>query len=481
MQETITILHLDDDPLELRQFARALNQSTDTLFHVISFESLAHLYNNLEKVKKADIAVLDIHLADGSLFEAKISPVAAIRKYHPDIVTLISSALDDPRSVLKSLQAGADNFFIKKNNQKDLVERLLSVRRTALLKRGVQFSTIKDTRRDVEIRFVGDMMRKIAMRVPQIMNSAICSVYIEGESGTGKEVVVDIFAALAGHDVPFVKLNCGSISENLIESELFGHARGAFTGAHHDRQGVIEAASGGWLFLDEVSSLSHSAQTALLRVLENQEVIRLGETKTRRVNVRYLAASNVSLKEIVQQGTFRNDLWQRLRETEIILKPLRERKNEIPELVSFFCETMQRGPYTIEHTALNVLSMLPWEEGNVRELRNCLRAMTEHQNKGMLSPMGIPERILSTFYADGDELLLNGEDSHFVTIAIQSQNGRLLTFDEMSTALLKTVFDKILTEHGKINVSKLAKNLNIARSTLLIKMKEVLKANLIIN
>lgn len=481
MQETITVLHLDDDPLELRQFARALNQHPGGLFQVISFENISALYDNLEKIKKVDIVVLDIHLADGSLFEAKISPVAAIRKYHPDVVTLISSALDDPRSVLKSLQAGADNFFIKKNHQEDLVERLISVRRAALLKRGVQFSAIKDVRRDVEIRFVGDMMRKIAVRVPQIMNSAICSVYIEGESGTGKEVVVDIFAAFVGHDVPFVKLNCGSIPENLIESELFGHVRGSFTGAQSDRQGVIEAASGGWLFLDEVSSLSASAQTALLRVLENQEVIRIGENRARKVNVRCLAASNIPLKEYVLKGRFRNDLWQRLRETEIILKPLRERKEEIPELVAFFCETMHRGPYTIEHTALNILSMLPWNEGNVRELRNCLRAMTEHQNEGVLSPMSIPERILSTFQVEKEEELLNGGDTHFVTIPIQDQNGQLLTFDEMSSALLKAVFNRILVEHGKINVSKLAKNLNMARSTLLIKMKEMLKSALIIN
>ena len=229
---------------------------------------------------------------------------------------------------------------------------------------------------------------------------------------------------------------------------------------------MLESASGGWFFLDEVASLSSSAQVALLRVLENQEVTRIGESFPRKINVRFIAATNVPLHHRVEEGKFRNDLWQRLCETEIILKPLRERKNEIPDLISFFCKTMRGGPYKIENTAMNVLCQLPWSEGNVRELRNCLRAMTEHQTHKILTPMGIPERIL----LKNKDITENNDDTGLIIIPLKDEFGNLQTFEQMTDLLLKKYIH--LTSNDKINISQLAKQLGIARSTLQIKIKK---------
>lgn len=476
----VTIIHLDDDPLELRHLKRMLERSKqlhNTEVEIFSCSQITDFKSHLEQIQKVDVVILDIHLSSQETnlaeYESGISLVSLVRKHHPHSVILMSSNLDDPQNVLKSLRVGADEFLSKKTIDEQFLGKLLSIRKSALLKRGLFSDHILDEKRNTKIPIVGSLMEKIAGRIPQIIRSAICSVYIEGESGTGKEVVVDLFAALLGN-VPFVKLNCGTISQSLLESELFGHAKGSFTGALTDKQGMIEAASGGWLFLDEISSLSEGAQVALLRALENQEVIRLGETKARKINVRFLAASNVPLQQLVEKGLFRNDLWQRLRETEIILTPLRERQEEIADLAKLFCQTMQGGPYSIDETALNILRQLPWKEGNVRELRNCLRAMTEHNHNRVLSPMGIPERILNSAPCQmGSTVQDKNEPECGVFVPLKNSQGDLLTYNEMEDVFFTSLINKIEETEGKINITKLAQKLNVARSTLQAKMKKI--------
>jgi DNA-binding NtrC family response regulator len=466
-----TLLHLDDDPLELRALARHFQKEHSLVpFQVHSFLSLKEFKAALGKLHKVDFAILDICLSD-QLSQNGISVVGELKKYHPNSIVFISSNLDDPDSVLQSLRAGADEFLSKRIKPQHLLEKILHVRTSVLLKRGDhQEST--DQFSFVENKYCGESVSKISKRIPQIIRSAVTSVYIEGESGTGKEIVADLFSKYA-KNTPFVKMNCGSISQSLLESELFGYVKGAFTGAVADKLGVIEAASGGWLFLDEVASLSASAQVALLRVLENQEVTRIGESFAKKVNLRFIAASNVPLMQAVEAGTFRNDLWQRLCETEIILKPLRERRNEIPHLISFFCRTMQGGPYQIDQTALNVLCQLPWSEGNVRELRNCLRAMTEHQIQGVLSPMSIPERILSKtnhiFFNKQSKVIEKTE----IVLPIHDKQGKYLSYPELCHLLLKNYVEILFSKGFKI--SCIAKTLKIARSTLQIKLKTIIK------
>ena len=202
------------------------------------------------------------------------------------------------------------------------------------------------------------------------------TVLITGESGTGKELAAQAIHALsARHEKPFLSINCGAIPETLLESELFGHVRGAFTGAVRDKAGIFEAADGGTLLLDEIGDISPLLQLKLLRVLQEHEVQRVGATRPRKVDVRLLAATNKDLAALVKEGTLRDDFYYRVHVFEITLPPLRERREDIPLLVEHFMrDVAQRNHKAVTGIARDALQRLmahPWP-GNIRELRNAI-------------------------------------------------------------------------------------------------------------
>jgi len=202
------------------------------------------------------------------------------------------------------------------------------------------------------------------------------TVLIQGESGTGKELVAKaIHASSERADAPFIAINCGNIPSDLLESELFGHVRGAYTGATTSKKGLFEAANGGTLFLDEVSTISQEIQAKLLRVIQEREFRRLGSLENVQIDVRIIAASNTDLQEAVRQGTFRDDLYYRLNVIVVKIPPLRERTEDIPMLSRHFInkygEENQRDGLFLEPAALKVLMEYPWP-GNVRELENVI-------------------------------------------------------------------------------------------------------------
>jgi transcriptional regulator with PAS, ATPase and Fis domain len=217
---------------------------------------------------------------------------------------------------------------------------------------------------------------KAVFRLIERVAATTSSVMIYGESGTGKELVAQaIFANSNRRDKPFVSLNCGAIPENLLESELFGHAKGAFTGAVRDHAGLIETADQGTLFLDEVSELHAPLQAKLLRFLQEGETRRVGENRVRKFNVRIIAATNRDLEQAVHDGAFREDLFFRLNVIPISLPPLRERPEDVPLLASHFlqrlCEEHGRNISSFKPQALKALLEYPWP-GNVRELENAI-------------------------------------------------------------------------------------------------------------
>ena len=230
-----------------------------------------------------------------------------------------------------------------------------------------------------------DVYRLVRLAAPRMAN-----VLLIGETGTGKEIIAKAVHKLSRRaDGPFIRVNCGALHENLLESELFGHVKGAFTGAVENKTGRFEAAHGGTIFLDEINSTSPKLQVKLLRVLQEREFERVGESTTKRVDVRFIAATNASLEELVEEGQFREDLYYRLNVIPVVLPPLRERREDIPLLAQFFlrryadqhkCPLPELTPPTAE-----ALKAHDWP-GNVRELENTLERLIVLADGGPITP-----------------------------------------------------------------------------------------------
>ena len=240
-------------------------------------------------------------------------------------------------------------------------------------------------RKEVETRYQfqnlicnSEVMQQLAHLLEKVSRSDV-SILVTGETGTGKSMVARaVHYASTRSSKPFVTVDCGALPENLLESELFGHLKGAFSGAVHDRTGLIEEADGGTLFLDEISNTTLDLQAKLLRVLQEGEIRKVGENKPRKVDVRVLAATNSPIREAVEDGTFREDLFYRLNVVPVEMPPLRERKEDISTLAMLFlekaCERSGRELMSFTEEAMGLLEAAPWR-GNVRELENSVEKL----------------------------------------------------------------------------------------------------------
>ena len=238
-------------------------------------------------------------------------------------------------------------------------------------------------------------MNEVCETIAKVAPTA-ATVLINGESGTGKEVVARaIHKSSTRANRPWVAVNCAAIPENLLESEMFGHVKGSFTGAVSDKEGLFEAANGGTLFLDEISSMPLILQGKFLRALQEREIRRVGDTKSLPIDVRIIAASNSNLEEAVVKGTFRSDLFYRLAVIMIDIPPLRERREDILPLARHFITEevgKVREPPTISDAAAQLLMAYDWP-GNVRELENCMRHALTFWRQGEITPKELPSRV----------------------------------------------------------------------------------------
>ncbi len=287
----------------------------------------------------------------------------------------------------------------------------------------------------------------------QVVSKNDVTVLIQGESGTGKELIaVKIHALGRRAHGPFIKVSCAALPETLLESELFGHVRGAFTGAIKDKAGRFELADKGTIFLDEVGDMSLSIQVKLLRVLQERKFERVGGTRTVTVDVRVIAASNRNLQKATKEGRFREDLFYRLNVIPITVPPLRERKEDIPLLVSFIIERLagqgQRKAVSVSPEAMGVLMDYDWP-GNVRELENALEFALVRKTGDILLPQFLPPWI-----TEGDE---KADDSRQLLRAVVGDRER------------EEIVKKLAQCQGK--VSETAKALGVGRTTLWRKMK----------
>lgn len=347
------------------------------------------------------LQLLQQYIFDIAFVDLKMSPMdgievlAEIKQYSPNTTVIIMTAHGSIDTAVVAIKKGADDYLQKPFDFEELklfAQKVLAhhqlVHEVAELREelaSMQGSGEIITRNRVMIEQLD-----VAARVAE---SAI-SILVEGESGTGKELVAHYIHQKSNRaDKPFVKVNCAAIPEQLLESELFGHVRGAFTGALKDRQGRFELADGGTIFLDEIGELSLSIQSKLLRVLQTKDFERVGENITRKVDVRVISATNRNLDEALKEGNFREDLFYRLNGVRIKLPSLRERPEDVPLLIHHFLKKISKDrDIIISQEADKVLKAYRWS-GNVRELENVIERAALLTSNGIIEPMHLPEEI----------------------------------------------------------------------------------------
>jgi DNA-binding NtrC family response regulator len=339
--------------------------------------------------EKPDLMVLDIKMEDKDGMDI----LRQAKALDPNLPVIILTGYNDSHGAVRAIKAGASDYFPKPFETNDLVRAIHHALSERLLKGKVEdlSNKLQETRSLKEQMGPSDAVVRIISEVNRVAESNF-TVVIIGETGSGKELIASaIHEASPRSKAPFVAVDCGAIPETLLESELFGHEKGAFTGAEIQKPGKIEVAQGGTLFLDEISNMPMGSQAKLLRVLQEKKVYRVGGTKPISVNVRLLVASNQDLHALTESGSFRRDLFYRLNEFSIVVPPLRERKEDIPYLAKRFLDfaniELKKNVKGFSESALNVMFNYPWP-GNVRQLRSTIR------RAGLLADEFITEKHL---------------------------------------------------------------------------------------
>ena len=335
--------------------------------------------NGSDALKAVQTEIFDLVISDVKMPGLNgIDVLKTVKEVSPETVVIMITAYATAETAVEAMKLGAYDYITKPFK----VDEIKLIIQKALEKGHLRKENIL-LRREIESRagfenFIGksEPMQRVFSLIRQVADTR-STVLITGESGTGKELVARaIHFNSTRKDRPFVTVNCGALPETLLESELFGYMKGAFTGAAANKQGLFEAANSGTIFLDEISATTPALQIKLLRVLQEREFMRLGGTTDIKVDVRVIAASNKDLLAEVSKGLFREDLYYRLNVIQIHLPPLRDRREDIPVLVDFFLNKFSsgKGPKKIAPDALQMLMSYRWA-GNVRELENTIERL----------------------------------------------------------------------------------------------------------
>lgn len=334
-----------------------------------------------------------------------------VRRVREDVVIVAVTRSNSRTIPLKASQAGADEFFLAPLD----FQELQIVLWRAIEKRSLQLEGQRLVEQaEAKSAFCGliggsDAMLKVYQAIQAVADSNT-TVVLRGESGTGKELIARaIVQSGSRRDKPYVCLNCSAIPESLIESELFGHEKGAFTGADAAKAGLIESANGGTLFLDEITTLDHGLQSKLLRVLQERVVQRVGGRVAKKIDFRLIAATNDDLEELVKQGRFREDLYYRINVVPIFVPPLREREGDLPLLVDHFLRLYSaannKPMKQLTPEALEIMEDYAWP-GNVREVENVVQRLVLMGNGSFIRAENLPQQLLYSSAASQQAILI---------------------------------------------------------------------------
>ena len=442
-----------DDERSIRDGCREVAQSLGFTTYVA--ENAEHASRVIETAS-IDVLLLDLRLPGPGGLEI----LRDVKRRRPETVVVVITGYATVQSAVQAMKHGAYDYVTKPFNLEEL--RLLLERVVGHLQLTSENRLLREQIKSKQ-GFGSIVGRSPEMeKLYRIISKASHSthpVLILGESGTGKELVArSIHFSGPYHDKPFIPVDCGSLVPTLVESELFGYVKGAFTGAVRSKDGLLAMAEGGTIFLDEIGELPVDLQAKLLRALQEKEIRPVGGTKTVPINVRILAATNRDLEQCVAQGSFRRDLYFRLNVLTLRIPPLRERKQDIPLLTGHFLERLARATgvqRNISDEALKLLLAYDWP-GNIRELENCLERACALTSGPTVHVSDLPTTI-QTWKAQTLPSLNVNEDSgaHVMTLAEIERNAILQTIDQLNGDKLEA-----------------AKLLGIGKTTLYRKLKE---------
>jgi DNA-binding NtrC family response regulator len=440
-----------DDERSIREACREIAQSLG--FSALVADSAEQAYRMLD-LQSFDAVLLDLRLPGAGGLDA----LRRIKERRPEAVVIVVTGYGTVQSAVQAMKNGAYDYVTKPFSVDEL--KLLLERVSSHLKLKSENRLLREKVKSKQ-GFGGIVgrapeMEKLYRIIAKAANS-VHPVLILGESGTGKEMVArSIHYSGPYRDKPFIPVDCGSLVPTLIESELFGYVKGAFTGANQSKDGLMAIAEGGTIFLDEVGELPVDLQAKMLRAIQEKEIRPVGSTKRVPINVRILAATNRDLEQSVMQGTFRRDLYFRLNVLNLRIPPLRERRQDIPLLISHFLERMTRTSgqeKVVSDDAMKVMLAYDWP-GNVRELENCLERSYAFTSGPAIHVMDLPREIASIPLPEP----VNGNGNG---------HGRIIPMAELE----KQTILKTITE---LNGDKLqaARLLGIGKTTLYRKLKD---------
>jgi two-component system response regulator AtoC len=364
-----SILVIDDDPLIRKTLSSHLTKEG---YEVLQAEDGEEGFQKYEE-SLSDLVILDIRLPDMDGLEV----LSKIKNKNREAYIIIMTAYDDMKTTVEAIKLGAFEYLVKPLDYVELDLTIDKAFQIKSLENKISY-LVEEKQKEYTIdNIIGhsSQMREVFKLIGSVANSR-ANVLIHGKSGTGKELVAKaIHYNSPFREEPFIVINCSAISDTLLESELFGHVKGAFTDAVYDTRGKFEIAGKGTLFLDEIGDVSSNLQSKLLRVIETRDFMKVGGEKVLKTEARITAATNQNLKSLIEKGTFREDLYYRLKVVEIGLPSLNEKKEDIPDLVAYLLEKINRelrkNVKKVPPSVMKLLMNLPWR-GNVRELENAL-------------------------------------------------------------------------------------------------------------
>ena len=420
------------------------------------------------KNKIPDLVLLDIRLPGKNGIEV----LEKLRELDKELLVIMITAYGDVKSAVKAIKLGAYDYVTKPFDNEELLNIIKNALKTKNLSEEIKFLKRKLYDQTEIKKVMGDshQINKVIKQVNLVSPTNI-SVIIEGKSGTGKEVIANMIHQRSQRNGrPFIAVDCGAIPDTLVESELFGYEKGAFTGAIISRKGEFELADGGTLFLDEISNLPIGAQAKLLRVIQERKLRRVGGTKSIKIDVRIIVATNINLADSVGEGKFRDDLYHRISEFIIILPLLRERKDDIPILANeFLAEANEELGKNIEGFSPEaIMNLLDYEwPGNVRELKHVIKKAVLLSEKDNIKPEILEFDTAQKPHFIKDELLIN-----YIQKILYEDCSLSDIISNINQETERKIIKEILVE-VKYNKSKAAKVLGIDRNTLYSKIRNL--------